>query len=102
MCFPTKLSTYLASGRPVLFHGPADSSPSHFLRRFPAGLCCDSLETSKIIDCLHKLASDVNFYNTATKAGQIALDEELDIRVFLRRFAMLFDVKENDLLPIKD
>jgi len=100
LSFPTKLATYLASGRPVLFHGPEDSSPSKFFRRFPVGLCCHSLKESEIIECLHRFATDREFYAMATSAGQTALDQELDLRVFLKRFAMLIGIEESELLPI--
>ena len=100
LCFPTKLTTYLASGRPVLFHGPEDSSPASFFRRFPVGLCCHSLEESRIIECLYQFATDKEFYAAATDAGQAALEQELDLRVFLRRFATLIGIDEGELLPI--
>jgi len=100
LSFPTKLPTYLAAGRPVLFHGPEDSSPARFFRRFPVGLCCHSLEESKIIECLHRFATDREFYAMATEAGQAALDQELNLRVFLRLFATLIGIEEGELLPI--
>ena len=100
LCFPNKLTTYLAAGRPVLFHGPEDSSPAHFFRRFPAGLCCHSLEESRIIESLRRFATDREFYASAVQAGQRALDEELDLRVFLRRFAALIGVEEGELLSV--
>ncbi len=100
LCFPNKLATYLAAGRPVLFHGPEDSSPAHFIRRFSAGLCCHSLHTTEIIECLRKFIIDKEFYANATQAGQQALDQELNLRVFRRRFASLIGIEENDLLPL--
>ena len=102
LCFPNKMTTYLAAGRPVLFHGPEDSSPAHFLRRFPAGLCCHSLDQSEIIESLRRFAADPEFYASAAQAGQRALDEELDLQVFLRRFAMLVGIEEGELLPAMD
>ena len=98
--FPTKLATYLAAGRPVFFHGPEDSSPAHFFRRFPVGLCCHSMEESDIIECLRRFAIDREFYAMATAAGRAALDQELNLHVFLRQFAKLIGVTKNQLLPI--
>jgi glycosyltransferase involved in cell wall biosynthesis len=97
LCFPNKLTAYLAAGRPVLFHGPEDSSPARFFRRFPAGVCCHSLEKSAIIECLHRLVNDRELYASAVQAGQRALDEELNQQVFLRRFAELIGIQEKDL-----
>ncbi|HET8725895.1 MAG TPA: hypothetical protein VFO41_00160 [Alphaproteobacteria bacterium] len=40
LSFPSKLSFYLGVGRPVLFHGPAYSSPFRYLEAKDAALCC--------------------------------------------------------------
>ncbi len=100
LSFPTKLATYLAAGRPVFFHGPEDSSPAKFFRRFPVGLCCHSLEESDIIECLRRFAIDREFYTMATAAGRAALEQELNLRVFLQQFAKLIGIEENQLLPM--
>ena len=100
LAFPGKLTTYLAAGRPVLFHGPEDSTPTRFFRRFPVGLCCHSLDETEIIQCLYRFATDGEFYARATAAGQEALDQELDLRVFLQRFAELIGVERAQLLPL--
>ena len=100
LCFPNKLTTYLAAGRPVFFHGPEDSSPARFFRRFPVGLCCHSLEAVDIIESLRRFVTDREFYASATQAGQAALDQELDLRVFRRRFAALIAIEEDELLPL--
>ena len=101
LCFPNKLATYLAAGRPVLFHGPEDSSPAQFFRRFPVGLCCHSLMESQIIGSLRRLATDRELYASAAQAGQRAQDEELNLNVFLRRFAALIGVEESELLSAR-
>jgi hypothetical protein len=100
LCFPSKLTTYLAAGRPVLFHGPKDSSPAHFFSRFPVGLCCHSLEEPEIIESLRRFIIDRKFYALATQAGQAALDQELDLRVFRRRFATLIGIEEEELFSL--
>lgn len=96
-CFPNKLTTYLASGKPVLFHGPSDSSPALFLRQFPAGICCHSLKEKEIIECISRLSTDMRLYATSVSAGQNALDHELNIDVFLERFARLLRIDAKDL-----
>ncbi len=86
LCFPNKMTTYLASGRPIFFHGPEVSSPSEFLARYPAGVACHSLETGKIRSALTSLVEDSAPYDAAVAAGQRALDEELNVDEFVRRF----------------
>ena len=99
LCFPNKLTTYLAAGKPVLFHGPADSSPARFFERFPAGLGCHSLEAPAIIECLRRFVRDRDFYQSAVQFGQDALDQELNERSFVSRFADLIGVDYGELLP---
>lgn len=40
LCFPSKVTTYLAAGRPILFHGRNDASPALFLRSAAAAFFC--------------------------------------------------------------
>jgi glycosyltransferase involved in cell wall biosynthesis len=102
LSFPNKLPTYLASGRPVLFHGPEDSSPAYFFKKYPVGLCCHSLDEASIIECLQKFATDREFYAMATLAGQVALRQEFDLRIFLSRFAELIGIEEIELSPLNN
>ena len=98
LCFPNKLTTYLAAGRPVLFHGPEDSSPARFFHRFPVGLCCHSLEEPEIIKSLKRFITDREFYALAARTSQAALDQELNLQVFRRRFAALMGIAEDELV----
>ena len=100
LCFPNKMTAYLAAGRPVLFHGPEDSSAARFIRRYPVGLCCHSLKESEIIDSLTRFIRDKELYASCARASQVALDEELDLRVFRRRFAKLIGIEEGDLVSL--
>lgn len=100
LSFPNKLATYLAAGRPVLYHGPEDSSPTRFFRRFPVGLCCHSLEESDIIESLSRFVTDRDFYASAARQTQVAVEQELNLRVLLRRFAALIGTSEAELLPL--
>jgi len=100
LCFPNKLTAYLAAGKPVLFHGPKDSSPARFFRRFPVGLCCHSLEEAEIVESLRRFVTDREFYAAAGQAAQMAIDQELDLRIFRRRFATLIGIQEDELVPL--
>jgi len=92
LCFPNKLVTYLAAGRPVFFHGPEDSSPVRFLNKYPAGICCHSMKEDDIINSLRQIINDGEFYAKATKAGRRALEEEFDLCIFQQRFAKLIGI----------
>ncbi len=97
LCFPNKLSAYVAAGRPVLYHGPEDASPTRFFQRHPVGLCCHSLAAKDILHCLRRFAEDPDLYARAGQQCRIAAEDELNLNVFLRRFAELIGIP-NDAL----
>lgn len=99
-CFPNKLSTYLAAGRPVFYHGPECASVARFLQRYPAGYSCHSLDPTEIVQGLNRLISDPQYYSDAVRAGQEALCKELSLEVFRSRFATLLGVNVNQLVPV--
>jgi len=80
LSFPSKLTTYLAAGRPVLFHGPTYSSPSRFLAEHDAAVQCNSLLLVDVIEALRTLVQDKSAYmrsaNNGTKAFHCYLTEK--------------------------
>lgn len=99
--FPTKLTTYLAAGRPVFLHAPRDSSPATFLTRYPAGALCDSLEPQAIIASLERLVASPSTYCAAGAATRRALEECFDLAIFRARFAEFLDVDVDALNPVE-
>lgn len=99
LCFPTKLTSYLASGRPVFFHGPSVASPAHFLTRYGAGASCHSLDHAAIIETLTQLIIDTERYASMAEAGRKAMDQELTQDIFLSRFAELIGIEAKSLQP---
>jgi hypothetical protein len=99
MSFPSKLTTYLAAGRPVLFHGPEYASPWEFLSSNDAGLGCHSNEQSDIIEALETLAGDAGLYSRLTLNGRIAFDEYLTLSCLRRSFATFLGVEDDFLVP---
>jgi glycosyltransferase involved in cell wall biosynthesis len=79
LCFPSKLTTYLAAGRPVLFHGPAYASPSRFLEENKAGVCCNSLDLPALLGHLHQLLCDHQLYEQTARNGRHALELHLSL-----------------------
>ncbi len=99
LCFPNKISMYLAAGRPIFFHGPRESTPAHFLERHPVGVACHSLEPSAIAATLATAATDSAFHETAARGIPVALHEELSLGVFRQRFAEFTGVDDSALAP---
>ena len=77
LCFPSKIATYLASGRPVLFHGPAYSSPSQFLADWDAALICNSPNAHDLASMICGLLSDQTRYAQMASNGRRAFDKNL-------------------------
>ena len=94
LSFPNKMSLYLAAGRPILFHGPQQSTPTRFLERWAVGLPCHSLEPADIVDALTTIATDAAFHEAAAQAIPQALEKELGLHRFRERFAEFVGVDE--------
>ncbi|MDD5544831.1 MAG: glycosyltransferase [Acidobacteriia bacterium] len=103
LSFPTKLTTYLAAGRPILLHTPAGSSLEEFHRDCPLGVWCDSLEEKALAGKLEELLTDSNLYSQAAAWGRAALEREFTAEVFRSRVAALLGVEpealKGDRLP---
>ena len=97
LCFPTKLGTYLSSGLPIFFHGPRNSSVTSFLQKYPAGICCHSLEPAEIAAALETAFCDNRAYESMVANGRQVIETVLSRDLFFRRFAELIGVPETSL-----
>lgn len=68
LSFPTKLSTYLALGKPVFAHGPQYATLNAFFQKHECGVFCDSLEPEVIIQSLHQLMQPEHYERYAANA----------------------------------
>jgi len=90
LSFPSKIPTYLAAGRPVLFHGPCYAAPAIYLKSNGAGFICRAMDPDAVYDGLMHLAEDTALYQRLAEGAQAAfladftLDRmEKDVRRFL-------------------
>ncbi|RJO65766.1 MAG: glycosyltransferase [Myxococcales bacterium] len=84
--FPAKLTTYLASGRPVFFHGPAYASPARFIAEHDCGLVCPTLDPAAISEAIRRLLADSALYARLTANGTRAFRQQLTLDALRRRF----------------
>jgi glycosyltransferase involved in cell wall biosynthesis len=96
--FPSKMVTYLAVGRPIFYHGPADGTPVRILKEYSAGLCCHTLDHQDILAVLQGFVEDTETYRQMAAGSQAAMDQEFSWQVFRRQFARLLGISEDDLL----
>ena len=102
LAFPSKLVAYASARLPILFHGPGYASPCEFLRRFPVGLACNSLNEDALLACIEQLVCDRSFLERAAEACDAAFQEELGFEVFRRRFAELIGIAPSCLRQVSE
>jgi glycosyltransferase involved in cell wall biosynthesis len=85
--FPAKLTTYLASGVPILFVGTPDSSPGLFLAENDAGYLPTDISSEKLIECLQDVFSNRSKYENISKNASIAFQKYLTMEKQAELFA---------------
>lgn len=75
--FPAKLSTYLATGVPVLFVGTKNSSPAVFLSDNDAGYICVEPTTSELVEELDRIFANEKLYEKSSHNGLLAFEKYL-------------------------
>jgi hypothetical protein len=90
LSFPSKIPTYLAAGRPIIFHGPDYAGPWRYLRERRAAYLCGSLEPAAVYNGLSHMVEDKALYAATAKSAQDAFVADFtleqmgkDVRRFL-------------------
>lgn len=100
LCFPNKIATYLAAGRPLFVHAPRGTSPVRFAEKYGVGRCCHSLDPEIVLASLTEFATDRAAYVAMAGASATAIDAELSMSVFIERFAQLMGTNQAGLIPV--
>jgi hypothetical protein len=69
---PSKIYGLMAAGRPALFIGPKEATPSQIIRRFNCGWQVDCRDSDKVVALLKALAADMELVQ---QAGLRALEQ---------------------------
>jgi len=85
--FPTKLSSYVAAGAPVLVHAPPHSSLDAFARRYPMGPHCDHLDPERLAHQLKAFAESPQAVEAARNGVAAVARDELNAERFFSAFA---------------
>ena len=83
LSFPTKLSAYVSTGRPVMIHAPDHASLVTFARENPVGLVCTSLDPEVIAQTIATFAGDGVAYREAAVAAAAVANSVLSRRSFV-------------------
>ncbi len=95
--FPSKTTTYLAAGAPILLHAPPHASLPAFFERYPFGACVTRLDAEVLAEALRGLCVDPALRTTAIDAGARALSETFTVECFRNSFAEFLEIE----LPVR-
>src|SRR5207237_10322060 len=62
---PSKIYGLMAAGRPILFVGPREATPSQVIRRFDCGWQVDCGDPEKVVSLLKALAANMDLVQQA-------------------------------------
>jgi hypothetical protein len=95
--FPSKLTTYLAAGTPILLHSPDHGSLSAYHCETPLGAWCNSLDPTAILNALSPLVTDRAIYEQAQRNGRAAFERDFTSSTFQNRFAQFIGAGPDEL-----
>jgi colanic acid biosynthesis glycosyl transferase WcaI len=102
---PSKIYGLLAAGRPILFIGPRQATPSRIIERFGCGWQVDCGDVDGLTAILKQLKSDGNQIAAAAARARKALLQHYDLSIGVARVAGILGVSpkaaSTALLPSK-
>jgi glycosyltransferase involved in cell wall biosynthesis len=97
LSFPSKLVTYFAAGRPVLFHGPDFASPARFLAERRAGLVAVGIGPPAAYNALYRLVTEPDLYAEIARNTQDLFATEFTLEQMKSRLLEFLGTTEADL-----
>lgn len=91
LSFPNKFETYMAAGRPVLFHGPDYAGISDSIKQYDVGIGIHSLNEKEIIKGLNRFISDQSFKESCSNAAYNAFHSQFNCNKMLESFSILIE-----------
>jgi glycosyltransferase involved in cell wall biosynthesis len=92
LSFPSKLTTYLAAGRPLVLHAPPEASLVPFNQRHGFAVGCEALD-SGILEASLRCAADPGIGARCVAAAREVLSAEFSRERFRADFARFLDVR---------
>lgn len=84
---PGKLGEYLAAGRPILAHAPADSFVAWYIRQHECGLIVDENDPARLASALARLLNDVSLWRNFCTRARAQAQAEFSVPAAQVRFA---------------
>lgn len=84
--FPTKLAEYLASGVPILVHGPPNSTVARYCRENECALVVDESSPQALLAAVERLLADGELRKSLSERARATAFENHDLQKNLPRF----------------
>ena len=91
---PGKMGEYLASGRPVLVHAPADSYVSWYFKEHACGMVVDWNEPAGLAQAIRRILDDAALRQQLRKNAQARARTDFSLMVAQAEFVKLFQSVE--------
>ena len=88
---PGKIGEYLASGRPILVHAPADSFVAWYFRKYSCGYVVDEDDPDKLAQAIIHLLQDKKLQRELSDNAYKRVTEDFDITPAQKRFMEVVD-----------
>jgi glycosyltransferase involved in cell wall biosynthesis len=96
---PAKMAEYLASGRPILVHAPANSFVAWYFRQHKCGVVVDRNDPELLADELEALLTDPELQATLGRNARARAEADFDVADARAAFARLVGFTHDDLRP---
>lgn len=90
--FPSKVVSYMAASRPILYHGPMYSSPAKLITNSNLGIACDSLEAKDIIGAITSILASESDYAQLQKNVADVYAREFTTKELQAKWRELFEL----------
>ncbi len=87
---PGKIGEYLAGGRPILVHAPADSFVSWYFRHHRCGLVVDRPESQLLADAIDTICADETLRTEMAANARERCTQDFDERIAAAKFRRMF------------
>jgi glycosyltransferase involved in cell wall biosynthesis len=95
---PGKMGEYLASGRPILVHAPADSFIAWYFRHHECGLVVDENDPARLAQAIDSLLNDADLRKTiGARARDRAIADFDQVKEQARFIELLRTLWENEI-----
>lgn len=94
---PAKMCEYLASGRPILVHAPADTYVATYFREHACGVVVDEPDPSSVTRALRRLLDDAKLRQTIVAAALACAHSDFSVDMAVGRFATTLGLRLTNL-----